>query len=288
MALLRLLSEILTDCTRREIPAPHHPRPEAWSRTDVTAAWLGHATVLLNFRGLMILTDPVFLARVGFRLWPLTIGPKRYVKCALRPEELPPIDLVLMSHAHMDHMDLASLSFLQPDCVVITAGATADVFQRIPFRQVIEVDWDETRLVETSNGAITITGRRLRHWGARTRTDTHRRYNAFVLERDGVRICFAGDTARTDASRLAAQGPIDLFIVPIGAYHPWIESHCTPEEAVEMANEAEAQYLLPIHHQTFRLSSEPMMEPITRFQSALAGQPHRIALTDIGQTFVLP
>jgi L-ascorbate metabolism protein UlaG (beta-lactamase superfamily) len=78
------------------------------------------------------------------------------------------------------------------------------------------------------------------------------------------------------------------MIVPIGAYQPWIHSHCNPEEAIAMADEAQARFLLPVHHQTFKLSWEPMGEPIQRFTAALKGAPDRVALTEIGQTFVLP
>ena len=103
------------------------------------------------------------------------------------------------------------------------------------------------------------------------------------------RILFGGDTALSDSfAELRASGPIDLAIMPIGAYNPWIHSHCTPEQAVHMANEAGAHFIMPVHHQTFRLSSEDFREPIERFQAALHETPERIALRDIDETFVLP
>ena len=83
-------------------------------------------------------------------------------------------------------------------------------------------------------------------------------------------------------------GPIDVAIVPIGGYNPWIQSHSTPEQAVQMANAAGARFIVPVHHQTFRLSLEPFREPIERFEDALSGTPERIALREIGETFVLP
>lgn len=288
MHLVRVLKQIMADCVRSEAPAPMRPEPAQWPDHAVTAAWLGHATVLVNFFGIKILTDPVFLSRVGIRIWPLTLGPKRYVECALSPGELPDLDLILLSHAHMDHLDLPSLRLLSRECTVITARHTADIFSKLGFRQVLELDWGKEHVLQADNGELRIGAKRLKHWGARTRTDTHRRYNAYLLERNGVRICFAGDTARTCCSHLAEDGPIDLMLLPIGAYHPWIQNHCTPEEAVEMANEAGATHLLPIHHQTFRLSWEPMDEPISRFQKALHHSPHRVAVTRIGETFQLP
>jgi L-ascorbate metabolism protein UlaG (beta-lactamase superfamily) len=284
----RFLTMMLGDARRAVLPAPQHPHPLEWHNDRVTAAWLGHATVLVNFYGVNILTDPVFFDRCGIRLPPFTLGPKRYVACALQPQELPRIDLVLLSHAHFDHLDLRSLRRLNRDAVVVTARHTADIFRRIRFREVIELDWGEDTTIETARGSVTIAASQMRHWGARMQYDDFRHYNAYVFERGGKRLGYLGDTARISAHPLATRGPIDLLLVPIGAYHPWIHAHCTPEEAVAMGDEAGARYLMPIHHQTFMLSWEPMGEPIQRFTAALHNAPERVALTEIGQTFELP
>jgi L-ascorbate metabolism protein UlaG (beta-lactamase superfamily) len=87
---------------------------------------------------------------------------------------------------------------------------------------------------------------------------------------------------------LRRYGAIDVAIMSIGAYNPWIQSHCTPEQAIQMATAAGARFIVPVHHQTFRLSFEPFREPIERFEAALKKTPERIALREIGQTFVLP
>ena len=89
-------------------------------------------------------------------------------------------------------------------------------------------------------------------------------------------------------TELRRYGHIDVAIMSIGAYNPWIRSHCTPEQAIEMANDAGARFIMPVHHQTFRLSFEPVREPIERFEAALRKTPERIALREIGETFVLP
>ena len=118
------------------------------------------------------------------------------------------------------------------------------------------------------------------------RHDVHRAFNGYLIERGGRRLCFAGDTALTSFQAIGDRGGVDLMVVPIGAYDPWIASHCTPEQAVAMADQARAQFVGPIHHQTFRLSREPMEEPIRRFARALA--PNRIAFREIGETFIVP
>ena len=89
-------------------------------------------------------------------------------------------------------------------------------------------------------------------------------------------------------AELRRHGVINLAIMPIGAYNPWIHSHCSPEQAVEMVNAAGAKFIMPVHHQTFRLSFEPLREPIERFEAALRHTPERVALREIGETFILP
>ena len=130
---------------------------------------------------------------------------------------------------------------------------------------------------------------RVKHWGARMQRDNYRGYNGYILERNGRRIIFSGDTAMTESfAELRNHGRIDLAIMSIGCYNPWIRTHCNPEEALQMANDAGAQFIMPVHHQTFRLSFEPFREPIERFESALQKTPERIALREIGETFALP
>jgi L-ascorbate metabolism protein UlaG (beta-lactamase superfamily) len=270
---------------RAAIPAaPHRPEPEKWADDRLTASWLGHATVLVNFYGATFVTDPVLGRRCGLQLGPWTFGPRRLVEPALRVGELPPIDLLVLTHAHFDHLDTWTLERMPRDCPVLTPKHVGDLARKAGFRDVHELDWGESVTLPMGDGAMRASAFRVRHWGARMRRDSHRRYNGYVLERNGRRICVAGDTAHTDA--FAAVGGADLVLMPIGAYEPWIASHCNPEQAVEMANDAGGRYVLPIHHQTFRLSAEPPDEPIRRFCAALG--PDRTALREIGETFILP
>ena len=119
--------------------------------------------------------------------------------------------------------------------------------------------------------------------------DNYRGYNGYVIEREEHRVVFAGDTALTNNFKNLRDGrTCDLAIMGIGAYQPWIRSHCTPEQAVAMADMADARFIMPVHHQTFKLSFEPFREPIERLISALSQGPARVALREIGETFVLP
>jgi L-ascorbate metabolism protein UlaG (beta-lactamase superfamily) len=270
-------------------PAFARPEPWKWSNTQVTLAWLGHSTVLINFFGVTILTDPVLFPRVGIRLPGITIGPKRLTAPALAVHDLPPIDLILVSHAHFDHLDLRTLSCFNETTRVITARATSDLLKRTRLSNITELDWGESKTLSATAGEILIAAFPVKHWGARTQRDTHRGYNGYLIERNERRIIFAGDTAMTESfSTLRRHGAIDVAIMSISAYNPWIQSHCTPEQAVQMANAAGARFVMPVHHQTFRLSFEPFREPIERFQATLSKTPGRIALREIGETFVLP
>ena len=284
-----LFREWTTESWRPIAPAFAKPRPTTWSDAQVTFAWIGHATVLINFFGIKILTDPVLFPRIGIRLPGLTIGPKRLTAPALQFHELPNIDLILLSHAHFDHLDLRTLRCFGESTTVITARATSDLLRHTRFCDVTELDWGEAKSFKTAGGEINISALPVNHWGARKRRDTYRGYNGYLLERKRQRIIFAGDTAMTNSfAELQEEGEIDLAIMSIGAYNPWIHSHCSPEQAVEMANAAGARFIIPVHHQTFRLSFEPFREPIERFEAALRKTPERIALREIGETFVLP
>src|SRR6266446_3797663 len=344
--LAHLWREWTVESFRPIAPAFAKPNPPEWSDGRVTVAWLGHATVLINFFGIKILTDPVLFPRIGIRIpFLFTIGPKRLTAPALTFDELPRIDIVLLSHAHFDHFDIRTLhrlsrrrsprrpeADLDASTKIITAPRTRDLLRWTKLRDITELRWGEQKSITTSAGEINIVAFRVKHWGARMQRDDYRGYNGYLLERNGRRIIFGGDTAMTDdfqqlrsygsiagpgsagqllqsrataTSKDATPGSwatppvesigcpsgtkwVDLAIMSIGCYNPWIRTHCNPEQAVQMANDAGAQFIMPVHHQTFRLSFEPFREPIERFEAALHDQPERIALREIGQTFVLP
>ena len=330
--LAHLWREWTVESFRPIAPAFAKPNPAEWSDERVTVAWLGHATVLINFFGIKILTDPVLFPRIGIRIpFLFTIGPKRLTAPALGFDELPEIDLILLSHAHFDHFDLRTLHRLDGSTKVITAPRTRDLLRWTKLRDITELRWGQRKSIESPAGRIDIVAVQVKHWGARLQRDDYRGYNGYLLERNGRRIFFAGDTALTDSfSELRRFGSIagpgsagqllqesklstarrqteearrgqpvdstgcpsgkkwvDLAIMSIGCYNPWIRTHCNPEQAIQMANDAGAQFIMPVHHQTFRLSFEPLREPIERFTAALSKTPERIALREIGDTFVL-
>lgn len=273
----------------REIPsAPFKPEPHTWSDNAITMAWLGHATVLINFYGVRILTDPVLFPRIGVDLWVGSLGPKRLTASALTARELPEIDLLLSSHAHFDHLDTPSLAALKGRPAAVMGPGTSDLLPRKPYSSVQELRWNETARIKTRNGEVTLRGIEVKHWGARVRRDTWRGYTGYIIEREGKKLLFAGDTADTPLfTEHRRHGPFEAAIMPVGAYDPWIHNHCSPEQAVKLANDAGAKHLIPVHHQTFKLSYEPFLDPIERTQAALAKEPERLALSAIGQTSVL-
>jgi len=276
---------------RGKPPLPaERPEPEAWPDEAITGSCLGHSTVLLNFLGVRILTDPVFSERVGPGIPPFILGPKRYVAPALTVGEVPAPDVLVLSHAHFDHFDVWSLRKFSRKTPVITARSTRDLLRCHGFKHIHELDWGESMTLETRGGPVRFTGLEVAHWGARMMRDEHRGYNGYLIERRDHAVCFAGDTAYTPAFRNLhdPQRPIDLMLMPIGAYDPWIHAHCSPEQAAAMAQDAGARYFVPIHHETFKLSAEAMSEPAARLRAAFAKEPHRLLAVSVGETFRVP
>lgn len=282
----RGLRELVAETGRPVLRPVKTPQPRRWDDNTITAAWLGHSTVLLNFLGVTVLTDPVLLRRIGANTCFGTIGAKRLVAPALTPAQLPPIDVVLISHAHMDHLDFETIHALPGRPRAVTAHDTDDLLDKTKLTRPVALRWGEKTRVSTKHGGVEIRAFEVKHWGARWRYDKYRGYNGYVLEREGRKILFGGDTAQCPSFRnLRSGGPFELAIMPIGAYQPWVCSHCTPEQAVSMANAAGAMHFLPIHFKTFRLGREGTVEPMARLRAAL--EPERLGWREIGETFTL-
>ncbi len=284
----RFLRERVAEWGRDVPPAPRKPVPAEWDDNAITVAWLGHATVLVNFYGLRLITDPALFSRIGVDLGLGSFGPLRLVQCALAADELPEIDLVLVSHAHFDHLDTPSLGAIRGRTAAVMAAATSDLLPSRRYSSVRELRWNESTKVVTRHGEALVRSIEVNHWGARIGRDVRRGYTGFIVEREGRRLLVGGDTAQTDVFRAHRRfGPFEAAVMPIGAYDPWIRYHCTPEQAVAMADAAGARVFVPVHHQSFQLSREPFTEPIERAEHALRQERDRLAVREIGETAVI-
>lgn len=252
----------------------------SFSAHDMAALWLGHATVLMRVGGLTILTDPVLSQRIGMSLGPMTLGPSRIAPLLAAEAHLPHIDVILVSHAHFDHLDKPTLRRLaRPETSVITARQTKRLIPR-GFGQVLELDWGKwLDFKGVRFGALRPT-----HWGARAAVDHRRGYNSYIIEEPGRgpdhRILFAGDTALTDAFNHLDR--VKLAVLGIGAYQPWEHAHATPEQAWSMFRSIGAQHMLPVHHSTFPLGEEHPEEPMQRLLAAAGEEHHRIVAREAG------
>ncbi|HHZ10843.1 MAG TPA: MBL fold metallo-hydrolase [Rhizobiales bacterium] len=257
-------------------PSPYPPAvPD--QRLDGTALRLtmvGHSTMLIQTGGANILTDPVWSARVS----PVRFaGPRRVSDPGIRFEDLPPIDVVLLSHNHYDHLDAQTLRRLGREhapLVITPLGNDRLVAPLSPRLRVETRDWGER--VDVA-GSITVHIEPAHHWSARgTRDRLMALWSGFVVETPGGRIFFAGDTGfhgGLNYRRLAERhGGFRLAILPIGAYEPrWFMEphHQNPEEAVEAMEICNASYAAGCHWGTIQLTDEPIEEPRQRLLAAL-------------------
>lgn len=269
------------------------PNPGAWAAEKIYISWIGHSTMLISLYGKLILTDPVFSRSIGLDILGVTIGPARFTSPALALDEIPKPDLILLSHAHMDHMDYPSLRFLvqkfenQIDCV--TAYNTGDVIEDLPWKSLQELDWGQTIHIAD----ISLKALKTRHFGWRFPWERDRSrgffrdgrsYNAYLLERNGKRIVFGGDTAMTDDFQQCGE-KTDIALMPIGAYYPWKVNHCSPEEAISMARDMSTKVFIPMHCNTFKQGMEPVEEPMTRLHAAMPDSGMVLGLSTIGETY---
>ncbi|MGK9368273.1 MBL fold metallo-hydrolase [Melioribacter sp. Ez-97] len=274
----------------------YKPVPAGWDSKDITLSWIGHSTVLINFMGKWILTDPVLFERVGVYLFGTSYGPSRISPPALHRNEIPRPDIILLSHAHMDHMDYPTLKFFAqkyPGKIdVITSYLTGDVIEDLPWKSLNIMDWGD----ELNLGGINFRALEVKHFGWRFPWEKDRSrgffkdgrsYNAYLIEYKNKKIVFGGDTAMTDKFDSLKNENVDIAIMPIGAYNPWRRSHCNPEEALLMAIRMNAKYFVPIHTKTFRQGSEPVDEPIEWLLKSASKYPIKVGLHEIGQTFSL-
>lgn len=259
--------------------------PESWHDDHLTIATLGHATLLMDYFGVRVISDPTLFERIGLALGPITIGPHRLVPPPLTPAQIGHIDVILITHAHMDHLDLPSLKALPKSATVIACDKCAALIRPLGFRDVRELKWGGSTMAD----GLKVTAMGARHWGRRWPPfGIEYGFNSYVLERAGVRMLLACDSAYTDLFAQLGKDPPAIAAFSIGAYDPWIMNHANPEQVWRMFGETRARYLIPLHWGTFRLSKEPADQPIRRLLSVAGKQSDRVILRSIGATWTLP
>lgn len=263
---------------RSEVDLPAgHVLDTAAAKTALAAAngentltWLGHAGFLMRFNGLWVACDP-FLSTYASPVPPL--GPKRFAPPSLGTLDLPPIDVLLLSHNHYDHLDLPTLERLPlaPKAVLICPLKVAGYLDTGRFAKVLELDWHQSAGLP----GLDVTLVPSIHFSARTLWDRNESlWGGFMLTTPAQRLYFAGDTAFGPLFGELGQayGPVDIALLPIGAYEPrklMQASHCTPEEAVEIGRRIRAKRVVGMHWGVVRLTDEPPFEPPARFHAAI-------------------
>jgi len=243
--------------------------------------WIGHASFLLRLGGRNVLTDPIFSARLG------TIG--RLAPPGIAHDALPPIDLVLVTHNHRDHLDPRSLAHLGRAPTFVVPLGDGGLVKKIGAEKVIELDWWQSKDL----GGVEITFVPSRHWSMHYPWDRNESlWGGYVIRSDDGVAYHSGDTAFFDGFTEIGKrlGAIDWAMLPIGAYEPrWFmePQHMAPEEAVEAARLLDARTMVAMHWGTFRLTDEPTGEPPERARAAFAGAADRdraLWILDVGET----
>jgi L-ascorbate metabolism protein UlaG (beta-lactamase superfamily) len=266
-------------------------RPPALDGAAAVVTFVGHSTFLIQTAEGNIITDPMYSDRAG----PYNrIGPRRVRQPAVRLDDLPPIATVVLSHNHYDHCDLRTLGALARrfDPIVVTPLGNRALVRSSGIRRVEELDWWE----EATTSPVPIALTPAQHFSARTPFDRARAlWGGFVLAPSRARIYFAGDTAYAPFFRDISRrlGPIDLALLPIGAYEPrWFMQavHMNPEEAVQAHVDLDAAQSIGMHFGTFQLTAEGIDEPLRALDEALVARsiaPSRFRAPGFGDSIVL-
>ena len=241
--------------------------------SEPTVTWIGHATLLMQMEHVTFITDPIWSNRPS----PTPIvGPSRFVAPGLAMDDLPPIDFVLISHNHYDHLDLPTLIALakrSSDTTFFVPLGNAELLRKKGIENVKELDWGDTATYK----GVNIHCLPSQHWSKRSLTDDHKAlWSSWAVTGEERRFYFSGDTGYFSGFEDIGRqlGPFDLAAVPIGAYEPQAmmrESHMNPEEAMRAAQDLQAKRAIAMHFGTFDLSDEPLDEPPRRFKAAAAG-----------------
>ena len=238
----------------REVAAASAPLPELLPG-QIGITWIGHASFLIQTPDHSILIDP------NWAKWLKVV--KRLKEPGLKIHELPAIDLVLVSHAHFDHLDKKTLRAIASNQPVVVPEHVGDLVHGLGFNRVHELKrWESMEL-----GSLKITLTPAHHWGARMLHDKHRGFGGFLIEYAGRTIFHCGDSAWFEGfEEIGGRSKIDIALLPIGAYDAPTgrDVHMNPEEALRAFTSLKAGLMIPMHYGTFRLGFEPMDEPPDR------------------------
>jgi L-ascorbate metabolism protein UlaG (beta-lactamase superfamily) len=287
--LLRSLSEFAiggSDYRTPDTPIPVLPRSARDYATPpgsgLRVTWLGHSTLLLEIDGRRLLIDPVW----GERTSPFTFaGPKRFFAPPLPLAELPPIDAVIISHDHYDHLDVPTVMALMTRHVrwIVPLGVGAHLASwGVPEREITELDWWEAMVVQN----VTVTATPSRHFSGRSITDANRTlWSGWAFITASHRVFYSGDTAmHEEFDDIGARlGPFDLTMIEVGAYDQnWADVHLGPEQAVEAHTLVRGALMLPVHWGLFDLSLHGWTEPIERVLVAATAAQVRVTTPQPG------
>ncbi len=220
--------------------------------------WIGHASFLLNIGGQNVIVDP------NWAMWLSVFKRVRHPGIAIR--DLPHIDMVLITHAHHDHLHIRSLREIANRQPILVPHGVGSLVRRRGFSEVHEMAyWDKRNEKE-----LEVVFTPAAHWGARFVHDTHRQFGGYIVKAPGICIYHAGDSAMFDGfEEIGRHHPIDVALMPIGAYNApsGREVHMNPEEALDAFEQLGAKIMVPMHYGTFPLGNEPMDEPVARLRS---------------------
>ncbi|MCF8178704.1 MAG: MBL fold metallo-hydrolase [Sulfuritalea sp.] len=279
---------------KRRIPSAPLPSlnpTDAWSKppaSGLRATWLGHSTVLLEIDGVRVLTDPVWGPRASPSRW---IGPKRFQPVPVRIKALPPLDLVVISHDHYDHLDYSSIRALArntrvPFLASLGVGARLEAWGVEPER-IIELDWWQSYTLP--NADLTVTATPSQHFSGRGLKDRNSTlWSSLVMRSQKHSVFFSGDTGLTsEYTRIRdTLGPFDLVMLEVGAFHPsWGHIHLGPENALKALDLLGGGAFLPVHWGTFCLAMHTWDEPVETLYSLAPARGAQLAMPKLGEAF---
>lgn len=263
-------------------------KPVLVSPRDLGVTFIGHSSFMVQMGGRKLLLDPVFAERL--------IALRRLRRPGVKIKDLPAIDLVLLSHAHMDHLNRPSLRRIVAHNNMVAGRApiavvpwgVEDLVSDLGFARVVSLEWWQTKTI----GSLEITMTPCKHWGARFFKDTHRGFGGYVIHGGGHALYHSGDTAYFDGfAKIGSRLKPEVALLPIGAYRPdsYRGVHTCPEEALQAFLDLGARRMIPMHYGTFRLSQEPMEEPVERLMAAArqAGVAGSVCVLPEGETDVI-